>query len=184
MTILWELTAALNDDLTGYTYDNAIDFRRSPFLTDGQPKQWPTRPVIKRAVLPGRKKAPIIPPIGHLTVASLILQPIAVSVLGDFLCQFGELLDVEFEGGLVYFYNVTTLIPVIDEARSRTIDEGRVILKAAFREDAIPDKPMIFKDPRTAMANIYVTNAARAWLETVLKANKLSGLSFFEAGLY
>jgi hypothetical protein len=184
MTILWEVTAAFDNQFASYTYASPLDLERGTFETDGHPKRWSTRPAIARGILPNKKKMPPIPPIGHLNLASLVLQPQAVAVLGEFLCQFGELLDVEFEGSLVYFYNVTTLLAVVDEAKSQKTASGKSITRPAFFDAAIPPSAMLFKAPETANTSLYATNEAKLWLETVLKANKLNGLSFFDARVF
>ena len=139
-------------------------------------------PRLVAGIEPRRKKPLPIPPIGHIEVGSFVLRPYAVSILAPFLCQFGELLEVEFEGELVYFYNVTKLVSVVDEARSLKSASGWSIVRAAFRQEAIPSEPMLFKDPLTARSRLYATAAARAWLLQVLQQHNLEGLTFYEPG--
>lgn len=184
MALLWELTAALGTRTGGYTYADRADLVARTFASDGSPKHWPTRPTLIAGVEPGRKKPYPIPAFGHIELASLVLQPNVVSVLGDFLCQFGELLDVEYAGGLVYFYNVTKLVSCVDVARSTMLPTGGAIMRPAFHPDAVPQEPLIFKDPLTAKTRLYATTAAKAYMEPILKQHRLAGLTFYEAGAY
>lgn len=165
MRILWDVTAAFDNKFASYTYSNPLDAEFGTFETNGQPKRWSTRPTIARGVLPNKRKMPPIPLIGHLNLASLILQPPAVAILGEFLCQFGELLDVNFEGSLVYFYNVTTVLAVVDEANSQKTASGKSITRPAFFDDAIPQTAMLFKAPQTANTSLYATDEAKRWLD-------------------
>ncbi len=183
MPPLWEISACPTTSMYGaYTYANREDIISPLFATDGQKKNWPARPKLVPGIEPHKKKAKPILPIGHIAVGSIVLQPQAVSVLGDFLCQFGELLDVEYEGGLVYFYNCTNLLQVVDFANSKKSSTGKSIIRPAFLSDAIPASPAIFKDPLTASTSLYITDAARQWMEPVMAAHKLAGLWFYEAG--
>jgi hypothetical protein len=183
MSQLWEISAFPATNMCGaYTYANLEDSFSPLYVTDGQKKNWRSRPKVVPGIEPRNKKAKPILPIGHIAVGSIVLQPHAVSVIGEFLCQFGELLDVEYEGGLVYFYNCTTLLQVVDFANSKKSGTGKSILRPAFLASSIPTSPVIFKDPLTASTSLYVSNAAREWLEPMLAEHKLAGLRFYPAG--
>ena len=88
---------------------------------------------------------------------------------------------MDLSGEPRWFYNVTNLIPCIDEARSAKRRDNS-ILKEEFFEDRLPVGPAVFKDPRTAMAVLYVNEAGKAALETIITEAAIVGIAFVELG--
>jgi hypothetical protein len=56
--------------------------------------------------------------------------------LEGFLSQFGELLEIDVQGSVEWFYNVTNVVDCIDVDKSDKRSTG-AIAKEVFREDAI-----------------------------------------------
>ena len=79
-----------------------------------------------------------------LLAGSLVLSQKAVDGLGPFLAQFGQLLEAKVDGAVEYFYNVTRVIDCIDPERSENRSSGS-FLKEAFRTDALPVGPTVFR---------------------------------------
>lgn len=87
-----------------------------------------------------------------------MLNAKARAALGDFLATFGQLLEIDVDGHVEWFYNVTRVI------------------------DRIPIEPAIHKDPRTARTRIYVNDAAKDLLHMQMALNGISGAEFAEPG--
>ncbi|WP_146034077.1 hypothetical protein, partial [Burkholderia humptydooensis] len=136
---------------------------------DGTPLTWPVpMPLLRDKGLPTRKKpkprTDLIP--FHLDV--LILSQKAFDALGDFLSQFGQLLELNVEGETEYYYNVTNVVSCIDPVGCERHVSGS-IRKVAFNESAVPSAPAVFKDPLTARGHIYVNDGGKAILEERIK---------------
>jgi hypothetical protein len=151
------------------------------FEFDGSPRQWKRRPTVE-VYQEGPKKAHL--PRGDaslLLAGSLVLNQKAADALGPFLTQFGQLLEAKVGGAVEYFYNVTRVIDCIDPERSERRSSGS-LLKEAFRPEALPTGPTVFKDPRTARVRIYVNDEAKRILEADIAAHGLTGFELAPLG--
>jgi hypothetical protein len=104
-----------------------------------------------------------------------------LDALGPFLLQFGQLPEAKVDGVVEYFYNVTRVIDCIDLEKSERRASGS-ILKEAFRPDALPAGPAVFKDPQTALNRIYVNDEAKRALEAEIMAHRLTGFDLAPLG--
>jgi hypothetical protein len=80
-----------------------------------------------------------------------------------------------------WFYNVTNLIPCIDEARSAKRPSGSIV-KEEFFEARLPIDAAVFKDPLTAPAVLYVNEAGKAALEAIIAETAIVGMALVELG--
>jgi hypothetical protein len=181
MVQLWECLSGGNN-FCGYIFANDEDLLSGIFNTNGLPKQWVARPGIKSYVAKKAKDNRLHGDFDWLLPGAIILNEKAFVAAKEFLLQFGELRTVECNSDFVYFYNVTNIVSCIDFDRSEKSSTGKSILKAEFRQEAIPQDTQIFKDPLTAGSRIYLTQAAKDALEKLIAENGLTGLRFFEAG--
>ncbi len=76
---------------------------------------------------------------------------------------------------------MTNVVACIDEASSTKKPSG-AIAKEAFSEDRLPEEASVFKDPLTAAAKLYVNDAAKAELETLVAEARILGAAFVEPG--
>ena len=173
MTI-WELKAGSPDEFAPLVPSDA-QVSSGIFEFDGTPRVWKRRPTVELYEEAG-KKALLLPrgDASLLLAGSLVLNQKAVDVLGPLLTQFGQLLEAKVEGRIEYFYNVTRLIDCIDAERSQKRASGSIV-KEAFRPEALPDGPAVFKDPRTARIRIYANDEAKQLLETGIAGAGLKG---------
>ncbi len=177
---LWELMCGDLETYSVYVHTHDEDVNRRVFRPDGKPKAWETRPSIQPFVNKRRKKQKPLPDIGHLTVGVLILSEKAYQILGSFLLQFGQLLELDCQDQTKYYFNVTNLISCIDFDRSSKIENA--VTKAIFAPASIPKEAQIFKDPLTIGTAIYLTTEAKTKLESLIFDGKLTGLAIFKAG--
>jgi hypothetical protein len=182
MVQFWELTSGGDNNFATLMCQNEDDVWNNFFATDGKPLHWAKVPMVLPVINKKRKKQLPVPDIAWLLPGTIILGQKAYSVLKDFLPQFGQLLALDCAGEASYFYNVTNIVSCIDFDRSEKSSTGKSILKAEFRQEAIPQDVQIFKDPLTASGRIYLTQAAKDALEKLIAENGLTGLRFFEAG--
>lgn len=177
---LWEVTTAGSNDFTMMVYTNNEDVASGIFRPNGLPKNWQTRPSIQPFVDKKRKKQKPQADISHLTHGTMILNQRAYQVLADFLQRYGELLALDCQGELKYYYNVTNLVSCVDFEASTKIED--CVTKPVFCEQKIPAGAHIFKDPLTVGTRIYLTDEAKALLEEMIADAGLTGLIFFKAG--
>lgn len=181
MNKLWEFSSAGTNDYSVYVHANSEDARLNLFGTDGKPKDWTKRPSIEVFVDESRKIQKPQADIGQFRVGSIILNEKAYAALGSFLRQFGQLLEVDCEGKVRYFYNITNLISVIDFAASEKIESA--VTRPAFHQQKIPADAQIFKDPLMSRTRMFVTQAAKDTLDKLIEEHRLSGLFFYNAGV-
>ena len=179
MTI-WELKTQSPDEFAPLVPSDA-QVRSGIFEFDGTPKQWKKRPSLE-VYQEGPKKNWLPRGDASLMLAgSLVLNQKAVDAFGPFLLQFGQLLEAKVDGVIEYFYNVTRVFDCIDLEKSERRSSGS-IRKEAFRSDALPAGPAVFKDPQTALNRIYVNDEAKAVLEAEIMAHHLTGFDFAPLG--
>lgn len=180
MTI-WELKNGSINDVASLVYSDQSDLAADIFGGDGRALEWSQRPRAEILVEPRQKKPKPRVDISALRPGALVLNGRAKEILGEFLSQFGQLLELDVEGSAEWFYNVTNVIDAIDFERSEKRASG-TISKEVFYEDKLPVVPAIFKCSQTARAKIYANDAAKVLLEQLMARDRISGATFAEPG--
>lgn len=145
---------------------------------DGTPLTWPVpMPLLRDRGSPTRKRPKPRTDLIPFHLDALVLSRKAYDALGDFLSQFGQLLELSVEGETEYYYNVTNVVPCIDPARCERHASGS-IRRVAFNELAVPSAPAVFKDPLTARGHIYVNDGGKALLEERIREHGITGMNF------
>ena len=153
------------------------DIRAGMFAMDGSPKDWAHRPAVKFFVEPRTKKQKPRANVIHMKMGALILDAKAKLALGSFLSKFGQLLELHLEGDgeTLWLYNVTNIVPCLDEARSER-DETGMITMEALDERKAPKAAAVFKDPKMCVIRIYVNDAGRTEIERLASDAGLTGI--------
>lgn len=178
---VWELRNGQVDETATLVYANDDEMRSGMFAADGRPVEWRTRPTLDVFIEQRRKKAKPRADISALQPGALVLNARAYQVLGSVLAPFGQLLEVNVDGEVEYFYNVTNVVDCIDQDKSVKRGSG-AISKEAFFERKVPVAPAIFKDPKTARSRIYANDAAKEVLDKLIVGAGLVGVAFCEPG--
>lgn len=147
--------------------------------TPGMPLEWQARPELVAFAPEGRKKLPPRADVSPFTAAGLVVNEKVRAALGDFLTQFGQLLEISVDGKTEYYYNVTNVVPCIDAEHSE-IEAGYVEVPV-FKEQLVPTEPSIFIEP-AIHSRIFVNDAAKSILEGRIAANKIRGMDFKQWG--
>lgn len=150
------------------------------FEGNGLPLHWDERPKLEvfmagKAGNGPKPRADISP----ITAEGLAISARARDVLGDFLSRFGQFLELDVEGNVEYYYNVTNMIRCVDVERSLKRPSG-TIKKPVFIDEAIPSTTSLFTDP-SMWGSIYVNDTAKAELESLVDEGGISGMSFKRA---
>lgn len=183
MTV-WEITNDQIDDVAGVGIPAAEqDNLRwwDKFGGSGSTLRWRQRPKLELLVARGRRKPKPRADLSPFMPGALVLSARARDALGDFLEGFGQLLEVEVEGQVEFFYNVTNVIACIDGARSARRPEG-TIAREVFDPSAVPTVAAVFKDPLN-LGKIYVNEAGRDALQGRLAVHGITGMDFRQAGV-
>lgn len=177
---IWELKTDSPDTYAPLVASDA-QARSRTFIFDGTAREWKRRPAVgvfqeenKKAQLPRAD-------VSLMLAGSIVLNQKALDALADFLGQFGQFLEAKVDGDVEYFYNVTNVIDCIDLDASDRRASGSIV-KEAFRPEALPVGPAVFKDPRTARNRLYVNQAGKAILDERIAAANLTGLEIEELG--
>jgi hypothetical protein len=178
--VIWELFYDGLNEHAVFVSDEGPGNMLGTFAPNGKPKDWAVPPRIKPFIEKRRKKAKPRADLSYLIAGSITLNEKAYQALKDFLLPFGQLLELNCEGGIEYYYNVTNLVPCIDYERS--VKTGTSVIKAVFLPDAVPEAPLIFKDPYTAGTRIYLNQAGKEKFEKLCADAGLFGARFVEAG--
>lgn len=182
---VWQITNNLINDVAALVIPAAEQDDMKwwdKFGGNGTALRWRKRPKLELYIARGRKKPKPRADLSLLTAPGFVLSAKAKDALGDFLAQFGQLLEVEVEGQIEYYYNVTNIVPCIDRDRSEKRPEG-TIAKEAFNDSAVPTLPAVFKDPLTARTRIYVNDGAKAVLEQRIAESGITGMHFAQRGV-
>lgn len=178
---VWELKSGSVNDYAPLVFASDKDVESGMFDTSGASLSWPTKPKVEVFVEPGKKKPKPLADISALTPGALVMNDKAKTALEPFLSRFGQFLEMDCAGEPRWFYNVTNLIPCIDEARSAKRPSGSIV-KEEFIEERVPVDAAVFKDPLTAAAVLYVNEAGKAALEAILTEAAIVGMAFAELG--
>jgi hypothetical protein len=177
---IWQLRTASADKFAPLAPSEA-QAMAGTFEARGKRLQWKSKPKVD--VFQESKKKAKLPraDVSLLMSGALVLDQRARDALGPFLEQFGQLLELDVAGSIEYFYNVTNLVDCIDPDRSEKRSTGAIV-KEAFRDDAEPPTPAVFKDLRTAGTRLYVNSAGKDLLESLVAGAGITGLEFTEPG--
>lgn len=178
---VWELKSGSVNDYAPLVFTSDKDVESGMFDTSGVSLSWSKRPKVEVFVEPGKKKPKPLADISALTPGALVMNDKAKMALEPFLSRFGQFLEMDCAGDSRWFYNVTNLIPCIDEARSVKRPSGSIV-KEEFIEGQVPVDAAVFKDPLTAAAVLYVNEAGKAALEAIVSRAAIVGLAFAEPG--
>lgn len=176
---VWEITNDLLDKVAMLviTDEDQYDLHFwDQFGGDGSPLHWNKRPKLQPFVDKRRKKPKPRADISPFRPGGLVLNGKARDALGDFLVQFGQLLELDVQGQVEYYYNVTRIIVCVDRDRSEVWPEGYVE-RAAFKDSSIPAAAAIFKDS-TIKSKIYANDEAKIELEQRIVKHGITGMSF------
>lgn len=178
---IWELRYDGINQYAVLVPDEAGINTLSIFDVDGKPKQWAARPKVKPFVDQRKKTAKPRADLSYLIAGSITLNEKAYQALKDFLLPFGQLLELDCDGEVEYFYNVTNLLPCIDYERSEK--KGKSVVKEVFLQNAVAqDRPLIFKDSYTKGTRIYLNQAGKEKFEQIAATTGLFGAKFVQAG--
>jgi hypothetical protein len=178
MTI-WEITHPRMNDvapLVRTAEDMLNPHFQKQFGGDGSQLQWLKRPKLTVKVEKGKKRQKPRSDVSPFTAPGLVFNGKVRDALGDFLRKFGQILEVEVDDDVEYYYNVTQVIPSVDEGRSQKYPEGS-IAKAVFDESKLPAEPVIFIDP-LMRGSIFVNDSAKAELERLIQWAAITGMAF------
>lgn len=178
---VWELKSGSVNDFAPLVFASDKDVESGMFDTSGASLSWSTKPKVEVFVEPGKKKPKPLADISALTPGALVMNDKAKTALEPLLSRFGQFLEMDCAGESRWFYNVTNLIPCIDEARSAKRPSGSIV-KEEFIEERVPVDAAVFKDPLTAAAVLYVNEAGKAALEAILTEAAIVGMAFAELG--
>jgi hypothetical protein len=179
--MVWELKAGSVNDFAPLVFASERDAASGMFDVSGAPLAWGKKPKVEVFVESGKKKPKPQADISALTPGALAMNDKAKEALEPFLGQFGQFLELECDGERRWFYNVTNVVPCIDIANSAKKPSG-AILKETFLADKVPAGEVVFKDPVTAPASLYVTNAGKSVLEKLAAEAGITGLALVEPG--
>jgi hypothetical protein len=178
---VWEFrNGALNDFAVLVNADDA-ELAAENFDVTGDTLDWKIRPHATVFVEPRKKKAKPRADISALSPGALVVNAKAKTAIGEFLKKFGQLLEIDVDGQVEWFYNVTHVIDCIDLQNS-TLRASGTIAREEFFAGCIPMEPAIFKDPRTARTRIYANEAAKHLLQERMASAGISGVEFAEPG--
>ncbi len=149
------------------------------FGGDGSPIHWLKPPKLRPFVDKKRSKPKPRADLSPFRPGSLALNAKARDALGDFLGQFGQLLEIDVLGQVEYYYNITNIIDCIDRDRSEVLPGG-FIRKPVFKDSAIPIQAAVFKDA-AHRSSIYVNDAAKSELEKRIAESGITGMGFGKA---
>lgn len=178
---VWELKSGSVNDFAPLVFASNKDVESGMFDATGASLSWSSKPKVDVFVEQGKKKPKPLADISALTPGALVMNDKAKTALEPFLSRFGQFLEMDCAGESRWFYNVTNLIPCIDEARSAKRPSGSIV-KEAFIEERVPVDAAVFKDPLTAAAVLYVNEAGKAALETIIADAAIVGMAFTEPG--
>ncbi|WEN15936.1 hypothetical protein PY254_04490 [Rhodanobacter sp. AS-Z3] len=176
---LWEITNDLIGQVSMLVVTEADRLNLhfwDQFSDDGSPMHWDQCPKLQPSVDKKRKKQKPRADISPFRPGCMVLNGKSRKALGDFLAQFGQLLEVDVLGEVEYYYNVTHIIASVDLDRSEVVPGG-FVKTPAFNESAIPAQAVVFKDP-AVRSSIYVNEAAKSELENRIAECGISGMAF------
>ncbi|MCK9684907.1 hypothetical protein [Scleromatobacter humisilvae] len=174
---VWELRCANINDYA-MVVPSELDLLDGLFEIDGRPLDWKSIPIVDYADSRsrGKHKRPVAD-VATIGPGAFVLSRRAFDVLGAFLGQFGQLLEVQTAGGgeFRHLYNVTNLVKCVDAERSAKSASGAVSSEV-FYDLNVPRGPAVFKDPLTAAVRLYTNDPGRELIERLSADNGLTGI--------
>ncbi|WEN14036.1 hypothetical protein PY254_12405 [Rhodanobacter sp. AS-Z3] len=158
--------------------DDSDDDFWEQFEGHGRPLRWTVPPKLEVFKERHQKSHKPRADISPFTAEGLIMSSKARDALGDLLSQFGQLLEVDVDGHVEYYFNPTHLIDCVDAERSERRDSA-AINKPSFIDSAIPAEAAVFIAP-SMPGDIYVNDAARQELERRIELTNITGMSFMQ----
>jgi hypothetical protein len=184
---VWEITNKWMNDVAMLTHPDDIEFDPEQSVSfwkqfdgNGGLLEWRERPRLVVMIEEGRKKRPPRADISSFTAPGLVLNEKARSALASFLLKFGQLLEIEVEGDVEYYYNVTNVVPSLDRDRSEIWPTGYVE-RPVFSSSAVPKDPAVFREPSIS-SRLFVNDEAKEVLDRIIAEHKLIGMSFKKWG--
>jgi hypothetical protein len=181
MTV-WEITNQWANDVASLTHADDIEFDPEQsvqfwkqFEGFGSLLQWKSAPRLTTVENEGRRKRRPRADVSPFTSPGLVLNAKVHGALGAFLSEFGQLLEVDVDGQIEYYYNVTKVLECLDRGNSKI--EAYYVEQPAFHEHLIPASPTVFVEPQLA-GRIFVNEAAKAVLEKGIAESGITGMSF------
>ncbi len=174
---VWELRCA---DINDYSMvvPSELDLLEGLFEIDGRALAWKGIPIVEYADSRsrGKQKRPVAD-VATIGPGAFVLSSRAFDVLGPFLRQFGQLLEVQTAGGADFrhLFNVTNLVKCVDAERSEKSASGAV-KSEVFYDIHVPRSPAVFKDPLTAAVRMYTNDPGRELIERLASEAGLTGI--------
>lgn len=172
---VFELRCASINDFSTLVKSHRVDALAGMFKADGLLEHWKHRPAVEFFVEKRLKKQKPRADISFFVPGALVLNKKAHAALSHYLKRFGQLLELQHDDEILYFYNVTNLIDCIDLEHSEQLDGGGIV-KETFKQAAIPGGPAIFKDPLTASARIYINEAGKEFFDRLIAQWEITGV--------
>jgi hypothetical protein len=122
---VWELKSGSVNDFAPLVFADDKDVESGMFDATGASLSWSSKPKVEVFVEPGKKKPKPLADVSALTPGALVMNDKAKVALESFLSRFGQFLEMDCSGEPRWFYNVTNLVPCIDEARSAKRPSGQ-----------------------------------------------------------
>lgn len=177
---VWELKSGSVNDYAPLVFASDEDVASRMFDSPGTNLSWSKKPKIEVFVELGKKKPKPLADISALTPDALVMNDKAKVALEPFVWRCGQFLEMDRAGEPRWFYNVTNIVPCIDEAHLAKRPSGSIV-KEEFFEDRVPVGAAVFKDPLTAAAVLYVNEAGKAALEAITET-AIVGMALVELG--
>ena len=182
---VWELRCANIDDYA-MVVPSELDLLDGLFEFDGHPLDWKSIPIVGYADSRsrGNHKRPVAD-VATIGPGAFVLGARAFEVLGPFLGQFGQLLEVQTAGGQEFrhLFNVTNLVKCVDAERSEKSASGAV-RSEVFYDINVPRIASVFKDPLTAAIRLYTNDPGRELIERLVSEAGLTGIECGEPRRY
>ena len=181
MTV-WEITNRWVSDVAGVTHADDIEFDPmgsfafwSQFEGLGSSLQWNTRPRLATIEYEGRRKRRPRADVSPFASPGLIVNAKVHDALGEILSRFGQLLEVDVDEQIEYYYNATNMLDCLDRESSEV--EAYYVERPVFHENLIPPSPVIFVE-RALAGRIFVNEGAKKILENGIAETGITGMSF------
>ncbi len=172
---IWELRCGSVNDFAMLVPRDRHDIEEDAFDTDGKPKDWMDRPLVGFSIDKRKKVMKPRADVSLFVPGALVLNERARDALGEFLGRFGQLLELDCSGEVLYFFNATRIVSCVDKSRSEKFEDGGVMLES-FEESKAPTEAAVFKDPLTAPVRIYVNDAGKTEIERIAVDASLTGI--------
>lgn len=176
---IWEITNDLMNKVSMLVATDADRLKMNfwdQFGGNGLILHWDVPPKLQPFVEKKRSKQKPRADVSPFRPGSLALNGKSRDALGDFIRQFGQLLEIDVLNTVEYYYNVTNVISCIDYDRSEVLPGG-FVKTPVFKVSLIPMSATIFKCVGHP-SSIYVNEAGKSELERRIAESGITGMSF------